>query len=419
MTFFGNARPGKRSKGYPPAILMGGNTSTVSIARSLGKEGISSYLLIRPDSPVIYSRYAQYIPLKGKDEKGEKAEAWIQYLLGTESNPLHGAVLLACSDDGIEILIGHREELSKKYILDISNIDAQKCFLNKLSTYQKAREAGVPTPRFWMAGSVEQVIRQRDEYIYPLIVKPLYSHRFQAIFGDKFFQARNFAELMEAYGKVRFHNLEVMLVEMIPGSDDLLCSYYTYMDEKGLPLFDFTKRIIRRYPENRGIACYHITDWIPEARDFGIRMFNHVGLLGLGNIEFKLDKRDGKLKIIECNARFTAANGLLVESGYDLGMLVYSRLVGKPHPVLKGKRYKQGLRLWYPLEDLRAFLELRSKGELTFGTWLASLVHYQVLPYFRFTDPMPSLIIILRFLRRLVETGKRRLKRNRKLSAVR
>ena len=140
----------------------------------------------------------------------------------------------------------------------------------------------LPTPLFWSAADRDEVEARRGEYVYPLVIKPLYSHRFQRVFGDKFFRVEDFDGLLTAYDRARAHDLEVVLLEEIPGPDDRLCSYYTYIDEGGEPLADFTKRIIRRYPENRGLACYHVTDWNPEVRDLGLRLFRHVGLRGVG-----------------------------------------------------------------------------------------------------------------------------------------
>src|SRR5438105_868251 len=80
------------------------------------------------------------------------------------------------------------------------------------------------------------------------------------------------------------------------------------------PLFEFTKRVIRRFPAMTGTACYAITDRIPEAAELGNRLFRHVALRGLANVEFKRDVRDGTLKLIECNARFTASQALVTRS---------------------------------------------------------------------------------------------------------
>ena len=48
-----------------------------------------------------------------------------------------------------------------------------------------------------------------------------------------------------------------------------------------------------------------------------------------------MDLKDGELKLIENNARFTAANGLVTASGFDLAKFVYNRLTGRPWKRLK------------------------------------------------------------------------------------
>ncbi len=183
--------------------------------------------------------------------------------------------------------------------------------------------------------------------------------------------------------------MEVLLVEKIPGPDSLYSSYYTYLDEEGRALFDFTKRILRRYPMNMGLASYHITADVGQVRELSLKLFRQAGLQGLANAEFKYDERDGRLKLIECNARFTAANKLLARAGLDLGNFVYDRIAGISQPPPTG--FRSGLRLWDPLRDWHAFLELRKRGELSLLKWLASVMHRASLAYFSWRDPLPSL----------------------------
>jgi D-aspartate ligase len=392
--------------GWPPVILLGGAAGTaISVARSLHKAGAEVYLLSEADNPAVLSRHARHIAPRCRD-----AAAWAAFLLDPASEPLRGAVLLACSDAALELVIDHRAELAGSYVLDVSAVGAQRAMLDKLATYVAAREAGVPTPRFWEVGSERQLLAQAGDYVYPLIVKPLFSHRYAVLSADKFLYARDLDELREAYRTAGANQLEVMLVEEVPGPDDLLCSYYTYVDESGDPCFDFTKRVIRRYPEHRGLACYHITDWNPEVRDLGRRLLSHVGLRGLANVEFKRDLRDGQLKLIECNARFTAANGLLTAAGCDLAPFVYGRLVGGAPDAPRA--YRRGRRLWNPGKDFRAFLELRADGGLGLPGWLASVAHRQVFYYFRWDDPLPAAVLTGRAARRALRAGVRRAARS-------
>ena len=370
----------------PPVIYIGSGSCALTVARCLGRRGVRVHVLCDADAQARFSRYARYVPTRWA---GSESASWKAYLLGPESDALRGAVLLSGDDAGVELIAHNRDSLSKKYLLDDSNPVAQLCMLDKLRTYEAARDAGVPTPRYWRVDNLQDVMRLEKELVFPLLVKPQLSHLFALRFGKKYFLAQDFAQLVDAFRTASEAGISAMLVERIPGLDDQLCSYYTYLDGDGRPLFDFTKRIIRRYPINMGHACYHVTDWNPEVRELALPLFKHVGLRGLANVEFKRDERDGRLKLIECNARFTAANGLVAAAGLDLASLVYNRLTGLPLPQLQ--TYKTGLRLWYPEKDFLAYRQLRRTKEITFLGWLKSIAHPQVLPYFRWYDPVPSM----------------------------
>jgi len=183
-------------------------------------------------------------------------------------------------------------------------------------------------------------------------------------------------------------------VETIPGPDSRLCSYYTYLDEEGTPLFDFTKRVIRRHPVNMGLATYHVTDQVDGVRAPALKLFRQVGLRGLANAEFKLDHRDGRLKLMECNARFTAANALVAKAGFDLASFVYNRAVGIPQAPLT--RFRSRVHMWDPIRDFRAYRELSQRGELTFLGWLRSVIRPQVFPAFSWSDPVPAIVRLTR-----------------------
>lgn len=397
-------RASRRDPAFPTAanpdvIVLGGGANALSIARSLGRRGVAVHAINTPDEYVHNSRFAR--PLRAA---GKGPEQWTEYLTGPKSDPLEGSVLLAASDAGLELIAKNRPALERKFLLDESNPRAQLAMLNKLETYQMAAAAGVATPRFWLVGARSSLDVLRPELVYPLIVKPQYSHRFEARFGFKFLVVQNFDELVAALATVEAAGIEALLVEKIEGPDDRLCSYYTYLDESGMPLFNFTKRIIRRYPVNMGPACYHVTADVPEIREPALRLFRHAGLRGLANVEFKYDARDGRHKLIECNARFTAANCLLADCGLDLARFVYDRARGAATPALPSSHPER--RLWYPLDDFKAFWALRRRGELTLGGWLKSLLHRQTFPFFEWRDPWPTVVHECRRLKRNLSSRK-------------
>jgi predicted ATP-grasp superfamily ATP-dependent carboligase len=223
------------------------------------------------------------------------------------------------------------------------------------------------------------------------MVRPVQSHKFTRVFGSKLFIVEHdFEELKAQVARAWDHDIEVFIGEMIPGPDSLLSSYYTYRTKSGERLFDFTKSVIRRWPVNRGNACYHKTGYLPDTAAAGRKFFESVGLRGLGNIEFKRDLRDGKLKIIEVNARFTAAQELVRRAGVPIDLMIYCHLTKQPVP--EPEPVKQELRFWYPLRDFLGFLELRKRGELSFWGWLKSVTRPgMVFPLASLSDPLPML----------------------------
>jgi D-aspartate ligase len=383
------------AKGRPPVIILGGEANALSVARNLGRRGVTVYAMGEAESVVGKSRFCNWIT---PAIQGGLEASWARWLLGSESEHLRGAVLLSCSDAGIRVIARHRDELLKRYVLDDSNPAAQIAMLDKVTTYQHAVAAGVPTPKFWVVESREQVLALKDQLVFPLIVKPRLSHVFEAKFGKKYLNAPDFDRVLAGIDAAAAAGIDVLLMEWIPGPDTRLCSYFTYLAEDGTPLFHFTKRIIRRYPAGMGPACYHITDSIPELVEPSLQLFRHVGLRGLANVEYKQDPRDGQYKIIECNARFVASNALVTAAGFDLAAFVYNRLTGRPQEPLE--HFRTGLRMWDPGRDWTAFRQLQAAGEMTFPQWLRSIAHRQTFQWFSCTDPMPALARAIRGLKK-------------------
>ncbi|MDQ7066331.1 MAG: carboxylate--amine ligase [candidate division KSB1 bacterium] len=371
----------------PPVIILGGTANALSIARSMGRSGVDVVLAVGEKSPAQYSRYAtEVFIIPGGTNP---AEFWHDWLLSGRADRWHGSVIFACNDEAVEFVAQHKYELAEHFLLDDSVPELQLALLDKQRTLEMAREVGVPTPNFWRIYHLDDLDRVRDRVTFPVIIKPIHSHLFRSAFGKKLFYAFDKDELVALTRKALNRQIEVMIMEWVPGPDHLLGSYYTYIDRDDRALFHYTKKVVRRFPVNQGLACYHYTEWDEEIAELGQTFFRGIHFRGLGNIEFKRDLRDGLLKVIECNPRFTAAQELLARSGMDAAKIIYNAIVGKPVPNVES--YRQKLHFWYPVRDFRAFLQLRRRGELTFAEWLKSIGRKQVFPYFRWDDPMPSI----------------------------
>jgi predicted ATP-grasp superfamily ATP-dependent carboligase len=387
----------------PPAVILGGSYNAVSVARSLGRSGVEISALGDPMSAVRHSRYCTRFANLGSGS-GVQAR-WLEWLDG---GPL-GAVLLPCDDDGLELIARNRARLLERgYRPFEADDEVVLAMLDKDRTYALAREFGVAAPLTAAVRAESDLEAVIDSFPCPCALKPIHSHRFYHAFGRplKAFPIRDQDELELRLRELIALGVEMLVTEIIPGAEDEFAGYYTYIDADGEPLFHLTKRKLRQYPPVFGMGCYHVTTSDPEVVDVGLRFLRGVGVRGLANVELKRDARDGRLKLIECNHRFTAPTELLRTAGVDLALFTYNCLTGRPLPSVDG--YRSGVRLWLPGKDARASALLRRRGELSLGGWVRSIAHRQHTPLFDWRDPKPTIVSGLAQLGRLPRISRAR-----------
>ena len=368
-----------------PAVVLGGNANAVSVVRSLGRRGVAVTVYGDQHPHVGRSRFCtEYVDLGSGPAL---ADRWLQHLL---ERP-RAAVLLPCDDQGLALIARNRASLVRAGYRPFEADDAVAvAMLDKARTYQLASEAGIPVP--WTvsvhaAAAIDGAIQRLG---FPFALKAVDSQAFARVYPQrKAFVVRSAIEARRVWADATSHGLGLVATDIIPGGDDRLCSYYAYVDDDGRPLVELTKRKVRQYPRGFGLGSFEITDDAPDVRRAGAAFFAAVGIRGLANVEFKRDPRDGSLRLIECNHRFTASNELVRVAGIDLAWLSYARLAGTPPPPLD--RYRPGVTLWNPLRDLRSIAAATRDGDARVGDWLPGLLRRHVLPVFRLDDPGPTI----------------------------
>jgi predicted ATP-grasp superfamily ATP-dependent carboligase len=388
-------------------VLLGGENIAVSAARSLSRQGARVYALGDPVDPVRASRHChEFVDVGARKGVAGRYLEWLE-----SSGPRSGAVL-PCDDDGLEMIARNRARLEGwGYSPMEADDEVLLAMLDKDRTYELSRKADVPTPRTATVRTHEEATQAAAEFMYPCALKPLSSHQFAEHFGilKKVLLVNDRDELVSAFEQTLAHGIEMLVTEIVPGGDDQYFSYYSYIDDRGEPLYHFCKRKLRQWPVHFGLTTYHLTIWEPRVAEIGLKFFRGVGLRGVGNVEFKLDPRDGEYKIIECNHRFTAASDLVRHAGIDMPLIAYRRALGLPVEPVRG--YKLGARMWHPIEDLRALREYRAEGTLTVPEFAASLMHRQHFPLLSLDDPGPTLASLSVRARRLGRKASARLPR--------
>jgi D-aspartate ligase len=374
-----------RSRDLPPAVVLGGNANAISVARSLARRGVRVIAYGNQHAHIRHSRScAEYVDVGRGPRIGDR---WLRRLVERR----HGAILLPCDDDALELIARNRATLVQAgYNPFEADDEVVLAMLDKRRTYELASAAGIPTPAVIALTDDTAVECAIDEIGFPSAIKPVHSHAFARVFkGRKAFVVDSPREFRRLARETRERGLEMIAIEIIPGGDDRLCSYYAYIDGDGRTLVGLTKRKIRQYPTGFGLGSFEMTDAAPDVAAAGAAFFTAVGVRGLANVEFKRDARDGSLRLIECNHRFTASNELIHVAGVDLAWLSYARLADAPLPPLG--RYRGGVTLWNPMRDVRGLASQASRGETRLGDWLPGLLRRHVLPVFRWDDPLPTI----------------------------
>ena len=256
------------------------------------------------------------------------------------------------------------------------------------------RERGLPVPRRldWAEDGENSVGRAS----FPVIVKPTQkiawhqSEMFRSLFGGAA-KARVFRDGREllADRDVRECKDRLIVQEYIPGGDEQIYSFHGFADERSEVLASFCGRKIRTFPKSVGESCYLELVHDAAVSEAGREIIRKLGFKGVFKIDLKRDPRNGRLYLLEINARFNLWHHLGAVAGLNLPQVAYEYLVSGR--VSLQDQYSTRYR-WVDLTlDRKAFRELRERREITLAGWLRSLLTPKVYDVFSWTDPAPAL----------------------------
>jgi D-aspartate ligase len=386
----------------PPAVVIGGAVGALSVTRSLARKGIDVYVLSPVmHSPIPHSRFP--VDCVTFDDKQTIQDDWLAWL--AEKGPA-GAALLPCDDDSLELIARNRARLVELGYRPFEADDgAALATLDKNEIHELAEKAGVAAPvsvHLREPADLEEAVSRME---FPCALKPLHSHLFARHYSVKAIVVQDAEDLRRTWAPMQELGLEVLATEIINPASEECVGYMTYLDERGEPLFHFTKAKIRQYPIRFGLGSYHVSRWTPDVADAGLRFFQSIGARGLAYVEFKR-ATDGTPKIVDVNHRFLDSTEVVRRSGIDIAQLVYDRLTGRPIDVPES--FRDDVRLWFAVEDTRAFFDARREGRMRLREWAGSLAGRQHFPIFAWDDPLPSLTNVGWMAQRLVRRAGRR-----------
>lgn len=371
----------------PSAFVLNMETNGLGIARTLGRRGIPVIGVDhRSDLPGMHSRFVR--PLLTKNltkEPGMVLEALMEEGERLDERP----ALFPASDPTVLFLSRNRNKLAERFELIAPPERVVEAMINKRLQYEEAIRLGIPMTETFYPRSMEELEEGMRRLRFPAFIKPLYSHLWHPVFGNKGFVVKDAEELRERMTRVFATDQEVMVQDIIwpPGKE--LYNAGAYIGRNGYVSPVITWQKVRQYPPNFGIASLAMSCHQPEVAELGMKFMNGLGYQGIASVGFKRDERDGGWKLIELNARTWMAHELSDGAGIPLVYLQYLDLTGRPKPELAD--FHDGVRWWDGMMDTDSFWRLHRRGEMRFGQWLRSWLGSDIYSHYAPDDPLPVL----------------------------
>jgi predicted ATP-grasp superfamily ATP-dependent carboligase len=156
-----------------------------------------------------------------------------------------------------------------------------------------------------------------------VIVKPLQSSRFWEVFGKKLLVVRDRAELLDAVDRVGDSGIAAEVHDLVPGADDQVFNYTVYIDRWGQPAAEFALRKLRKAPRFFGVGRAAMPAHLPQLRERTLALLHGIGWRGTASVEYKLDPRDGRYRLMEINGRCPLVNALPTRCGVNYPLLAW------------------------------------------------------------------------------------------------
>jgi D-aspartate ligase len=367
------------------ALVIGGNLNGLSIARSLGRRGVPVWVTSPPNIKLAsYSRYTQRtLPWLDGDSEGQAA-----YLLElAERYHLNQWVLFPTSDESAALLSKFHSALSRHFRVSTPTWDALRWAYDKRLTYQLAAEQQVDYPST-IYPATEADLRSVN---FPAILKPATHAAVNRFTADKAWPVTNHEELLARYREARelIPSDLILIQERIPGGGESQFSYAALCCD-GQPIASLTARRTRQYPIDFGYSSSFVeTLDVPEIVGPSQRLLAAIRYTGIVEVEYKLDVRDGRYKLLDINPRLWTWSPLGGRAGVDFPYLLWQMMVGRALPKQTGRTEVRWVRM---STDVPAAIHEILRGRLNVRAYLRSLRSPVEFALMAADDPLPGLL---------------------------
>lgn len=357
----------------------------LAIVRSLGRRGIP--VVAASEQQRFAARYSRFversIPLSWDDGPDRLLQAVSDYEIGS---------LIAAGLSGNELLCRYREELRSHAKAPFNELSSFERLANKNQTMELADNLGVRRPRTRQLRCPEDATEVAASLKFPVVFKsPL--GRGTVRYAADTTTLQHFAERFASeHPDLCARGIYPLVQEYIDGVGH---GFYGLADH-GRLLAYFMHRRLHEVPPSGGPSAMAISWRDPELLELGRRFFTATGWHGVAMVEFKRDRRDGELYLMEVNPKFWGSLDLSICAGVDFPWLLYKLLAGEGLQVTPGA-YRDGVVFRWLTMDLAYSVAARR-----LRTYARGFVDKRITDDFEPGDVIPNVFLFADGLSRVV-----------------
>ena len=260
---------------------------------------------------------------------------WESFMIDLSKSIGNKPVLIPSADQFVTAIADHADALAP-YFTFRTTVSMQALLATKKRQYEIAELNGLPVPKTEYVESLQALQQFARDAQFPCLIKPTHFREWEhfepghPLLNKKIALAYSRNELEEQYRMVESVTPSVVVQEIIEGPDDAKMVYISCYGQGGVRLGHSMVRELRTTPIYFGSASVVEPISDPETEAQCDHFFRAIGYEGICELELKRDSRDGRVKLIEANPRFSITADAGPYGGVDLGWLHYLDLTGEP-----------------------------------------------------------------------------------------
>lgn len=360
-----------------PAVLLGLSHTSLPVARSLGRRGISVFGMDKDQSRIgAKSRYIQFLNAPADEE------ALLKALIDFAESQGSKSVLFPFSDEYLLFISRNEDKLSRHFWFPHSNEWPLERLISKETMANTFKELGVLSPKSAVLRKDSPDELKSFNLVFPIVMKPNFHEKWlndpevvknigtrKVLLIDDLPSLEKYCRLLGRYDKI-------VAQEFIPGKTENLYYYVGYRNGRGRMLVSFVGRKRRTFPDGFGSECFLQSVHHPDLCKLGEEILGKLNYVGPAGLDFKFDARDQRYKLIEINCRLGISDGLLVTCGVEVPYIYYRDVQGMS--VEAQLEYRKNVYWCWLEKEIDWFLEYRSRDGYTPLRWLK---HFLSNPY--------------------------------------